>query len=147
MGWLNWFVTFFPKVYAMPENVPTPEQQALISSTTDLVAAFQTLVDDNALMKDADDAYDAVAVQRDQHLADFQAANAAFSANPSDPQLLANFLSSISKLGQTSQDQSVKKLAKDEADATDGVALASYDVVKADVQIKFEAFIAANTVG
>lgn len=131
----------------MPDTIPTPEQQSLFQATTDLVAAFQTLVDDNAKMKDADDAYDAVAVEREQRLADFQAANAAFSASPSDPNLLQEFLAAIQLLGQTSQDQSVKKVAKDDADNTDGVALASYTAVKADVQTKFEAFIAANTVG
>lgn len=147
MGWLNWFVQFLPKVYAMPENIPTPEQQALISATTDLVVAFATLVEDNAKMQEADDAYDAILAARAQHLADFNSANAAFSANPTDAALLQNFLQAIQVLGADSQSQAVAKVAKDEADTTDGVAVNSYNAVMEDTKAKFEAFIAANSVG
>lgn len=147
MGWLKWFMVFYPKVYGMPDTVPTTEQQALFSSTTDLVAAFQTLVEDNAKMKEADDAYDAILAARAQHLADFTTANAAFSANPTDATLLQNFLQAIQVLGQDSQSQAVAKVAKDEADTTDGVAVNSYNAVLTDTKATFEAFIAANSVG
>lgn len=127
----------------MPEL--TNEQQALLSSSTELVTAFGVLGDDRARLARADADYQGIVEKRAQSSALFNAANTEFLQTPQEPDLLQRLIDATNTLIVDSTRMQALKAVRDDAELTNRIAQNSYDAARSDFQDKVNGFLAPTS--